>query len=75
MNTKDQFHKLIDNIHDEETLKCYFLLIQKLNSSQTGELWNSLNQEERNELLLSYEESFDSDNMLNHETVKKRHDK
>lgn len=75
MRTKDDFHKLIDKIEDEEVLKGYFKLIQRLNDNQTGELWNTLNAEEKEELLLSYEESFNTDNLVSHEDVKKQHDK
>ncbi len=75
MKTKAAFHELIDNIEDEEILKGYFKLIQKLNSHQTGQLWNSLNEEEKNELLLSYEESLNQNNLISHEDVKVQHDK
>jgi hypothetical protein len=75
MRTRDAFHKLIDTIDNEEILKGYYELIQKLNSNQTGKLWDSLNTAEKNELLLSYEESFDSKNLISHEQVKGQHDK
>ncbi len=42
MNTKEDFHRLIDTIEDGKTLKGYYQLIQRLNSNQCGELWNSL---------------------------------
>jgi len=75
MKTKDDFHKLIDKITDEKVLKGYLNLIQRLNRNQTGELWNSLNSEEREELLQSYEESFDVKNLISHSQVKNHHDK
>ena len=75
MRTKDDFHNLIDKIEDEEVLKGYFKLIQRLNNNQTGELLDGLSPEGKNELLLSYEESFDSNNLISHEEVKKQHDK
>ena len=75
MRTKDDFHNLIEKIEDEEVLKGYFKLIQRLNNNQTGELWDGLSPEEKDELLLSYEESFDSNNLISHEEVKKQHDK
>jgi hypothetical protein len=75
MKTKEAFHKLIDKIEDETVLRGYFELIQKLNNNQTGELWNTLTAEQKEELLLSYEESFDSKNLISHEEVKKQHDK
>jgi hypothetical protein len=73
MKTKEDFHKLIDEITDEEALKSYFQLVQKLNDNQTGELWNKLNSEEKEELLLSYQESFNPDNLISHEQVRKQH--
>jgi hypothetical protein len=72
---KEAFHKLIDKIDNEETLKGYFELILRLNSNQTGRLWDTLSAEERNELLLSYDESFDPKNLISHEDVKGQHDK
>lgn len=75
MRTKDDFHNLIEKIEDEEVLKGYFKLIQRLNNHQTGELWDSLSPEEKDELLLSYEESLDPNNLISHEEVKKQHDK
>lgn len=73
MRTREAFHKLIDKIENEEILKGYFELIQRLNGNQTGKLWDSLNAEEKNELLLSYEESFDPKNLVSHEEVKRQH--
>ena len=75
MKTKEDFHKLIDKIEDEEVLKGYFNLIQRLNNNQTGELWNTLSPEEQEELLLSYEESLDPNNLVSHNDVKKQHAK
>ncbi len=75
MRTKDDFHNLIDKIEDEAALKGYFNLIQRLNNNQTGELWDSLSSEEKDELLLSYEESFDPKHLISHEEVKKQHGK
>lgn len=75
MRIKEDFHKLIDKIEDEEVLKGYFKLIQRLNNNQTGELWNTLSAEEKEELLLSYEESSEPNNLVSHDDVKKQHAK
>jgi hypothetical protein len=75
MKTKKAFHELIDKIESEEVLKGYFELIKRLNNNQTGKLWDALSSEEKDELLLSYEESFDPKNLLSHEEVKAQHDK
>jgi len=74
MNTKLDFHKLIDKIDDEKALKSYFSLIAQLNKNQTGKIWQTLSSEEKEELLLSYDESYIISNLINHEDVKKTHD-
>jgi hypothetical protein len=75
MKTKDNFHKLIDNIQDEEALKAYYELIQRLNKQETGDLWNTLTSKEKEELLLSYDESFYPENLISHSLVKEQHKK
>lgn len=75
MRAKDDFHNLIEKIEDEKVLKGYFKLIQRLNNNQTGELWDSLSPAEKDELMLSYEESLSPNNLISHEAVKKQHDK
>ena len=75
MRTKEAFHKLIEEITNEEILKGYFELILRLNSNQSGRLWDSLSAQEKDELLLSYEESFDPKNLISHEEVKAQHNK
>jgi len=75
MKIKDDFHQLIDSIEDEQLLKSYYQLIQKINNEQNGHLWNSLTEDQKADLLTSYEESFDSGNLLSHEQVKLQHDK
>ena len=75
MNIKENFHKLIDTIEDEETLKGYYTLIQSLSSKQSGKLWEGLSKDEKEELLVSYEESYDGSNIISHDEVMKQHEK
>ena len=75
MQIKDEFRHLIDNIEDEELLKGYYQLIQKINGDQAGQLWNRLNENEKKELLLAYEESFYDHNLILYEEVKKQHER
>lgn len=69
MKTKEAFHKLIDNIEDEGLLNDYYNLISRLSNSQEGELWNTLTPEQKEELMLSYEESKIPKNLISHEEV------
>ena len=73
MTIKDDFHHLIDTIEDEQLLQHYYQLIQKINHDQNGRLWNNLREDEKKELLMAYDESFDSNNLLSHEEVKRQH--
>lgn len=75
MKIKDDFHHLIDSIEDEQLLQRYYQLIQKINDDKNGQLWNGLNDEEKNDILVAYEESFDSDNLVSHDQIKKQHEK
>jgi hypothetical protein len=75
MKIKDDFHHLIDAIEDEQLLKSYYQLIQTMNNNSDGTLWNALNEKEKKELLIAYDESFDEKNLLSHEQVKLQHKK
>jgi hypothetical protein len=75
MNIKEDFHHLIDTIDDEQLLNSYYQLIQQLNVGQSGQVWNTLTDQQKNEVLSSYEESFNENNLIPHEQVKQKHDK
>ncbi len=75
METKKDFHRLIDTIADEQTLEAYYQLIKRLSKAQEGTLWNSLSISEREELLISYDDSFVADNLITHDQVKEQHTK
>lgn len=75
MGTREHFHKLIEDITDESQLKSYFELIQRLNQNETGVLWAALSEEEKEELMVSYEESHNPSYLISHEEVKKQHEK
>lgn len=73
MKTREAFHKLIDEIGDEVVLNSYYQLISVLSEKNEGELWESLSTEEKGELLISYGESFDEENLLDHSMVMEKH--
>jgi hypothetical protein len=78
MNTtalKKNFHLLIDNIENENLLISFYELMKKRSSSKEGEIWNKLTQKEQDELLLSLAESENSDNLINHDEMIKKHKK
>jgi hypothetical protein len=72
---KQKLHTLIDNIDNESLLTQVYELIYKKNSSKEGDLWNKLTQQQQEEVLLSLEESNDTNNLISNEDVKKSHKK
>jgi len=78
MNTialKKNFHLLIDSIENENLLISFYELMKKRSSTKEGQLWNKLTQKEQDELLLSLEESENSDNLISHDEMVKKHNK
>ncbi len=75
MKTREAFHELINEIEDEKVLKGYFQLVKGLYKNESGKLWESLSLVEKEDLIISYEESFDSANLISHDEVKKQHEK
>ncbi|MEP6792767.1 MAG: hypothetical protein ABJB16_00455 [Saprospiraceae bacterium] len=56
-------------------LKAYLELIQRLSSHQESNLWNELSKEQQEELFVTYDESFDKENLIAHEEVRTQHNK
>lgn len=78
MNTielKKNFHNLIDSIDNEELLLSFYDLIKSKTNTQPGQLWGRLNKDEQEELLNAFEESENPDNLLDFDTMKKKHEK
>lgn len=75
MTLKERFHKLIDSIEDEKDLQSYYLLIDQLQNTTSGKLFDSLSPKEKEELLFSFYESYNSENLISHDAVKEEHSK
>lgn len=75
MLIREKLHKIIDEIEDEQTLQGFLSLFTSLKEEQQGKLFKNLTEDQKAELLISYEESFDSDNLLPHSKVKEEHSK
>lgn len=78
MNTaelKKNFHILIDSLDNENLLISFYEIIKKRSSAKEGQLWASLTRKEQDDLLLSLEECANSENLIDHEEMKKKHKK
>ena len=70
---KQNFHNLIDSIDNEKLLINFYDLMKKRSSDKEGQLWNRLTYQEQKDLLLSLEESKDTENLIDHDEMIKRH--
>lgn len=78
MNTteiKSNLHQLIESIDDNVVLTKFYDLILTAKNNTGGSLWNTLSQEERDELLLFDMEADNPDNLVSHEEVRAKHQK
>ncbi len=78
MNTielKNNFHKLIDSIENDNILLDFYELINKTISAKPGRLWNKLQKYEQDDLLKTLEESMDIDNTISQEKMREKHRK
>ena len=78
MNTieiKKNFHSLIDSIDNEYLLMSFYDIIKSRTELKDGQLWNRLNKYEQEELLATFEDTENSGNLIDHENMKKKHNK
>jgi hypothetical protein len=69
---KQKLHDFIENADDELLLnRIYEFLLERKNTSANGDLWNKLSTEQQQDLLLSLEESNDSNNLISNEEIKR----
>lgn len=72
MNTQElkaYLHHQIDESNDESLLLKLFGLLKKQDEKSAGKLWNSLTEAQKNEVLLSYSESENEEELLDIEEI------
>lgn len=62
---KSDLHKILDRIDNEQLLKTIYDFLKQRENAKDGQIWESLSAEQREEVLLSYEESQDDKNLIN----------
>ena len=70
---KTGLHKLIDQIDSRNLLEEYYNEMRALIQKTQVSSWDSLTEEQKKEVLLSYEESENGDNLLDNDTVMKKY--
>ncbi|MEI6141919.1 MAG: hypothetical protein WCP85_21790 [Mariniphaga sp.] len=69
---KRNFHLLIDSIDNENLLINFYEIIKKRSSQKDGQLWNRLNDFDKEELITAYDESQDPENLISHSEMKRK---
>ncbi len=70
---KSDLHKILDRIENEELLQTIYDLLKLRESTQGGQIWESLTENQKKEVDLSYDESQDDKNLVDWEAVKKKY--
>lgn len=65
-------HEIVDRIQNEQLLQTLYDFLKVRESHKPGGLWNSLTEEQKQEVLLAYEESEDETNLVDREEVFKK---
>jgi hypothetical protein len=66
---KTNLHTMVDGIQSEQLLQTIYDFLRYRDNEQTGKLWNTLSQDEKNEVLLAYDESEDKKNLVKASSV------
>jgi hypothetical protein len=70
---KSNFHKLIDNINNDNVLSRFYYLLLQANIMNENSLWLRLSKEEREELLSVENDCNDNSNLISHSDMINKH--
>lgn len=68
---KLNLHKIIDQIQSEQVLRTLYDFL-KVREGKEGELWDSLTEEQKEEVLLAYDESEEKNNLMERDKIFKK---
>lgn len=66
---KSSIHKIVDEIQNEHLLQAIYNLLKSGTQNNSGKLWDSLTEDQKQEVLLAFEESEDENNLLDRDQV------
>jgi hypothetical protein len=72
---KSSLHKFIDQIDNQQLLEEYYLEMKNIIQKAHVGIWDSLSEDQKKEVLLSYEESDDASQLLDNEMVMAKYKK
>lgn len=72
---KKEFHELIDKVENILILEQFFNALNFSQNNSKAELWDSLTDSERNDIILAFNESEDENNLISFEETKNKYNK
>lgn len=72
---KKEFHELIDKVENILILEQFFNALNFSQNNSKAELWDSLTDSERNDIILAFNESEDENNLISFEEIKNKYNK
>jgi hypothetical protein len=66
---KSNLHKLIDQIDNPNLLEEYYQEMKSIIEKSQGNVWDTLTEDQKKEVLLSYKESEDENNLIDSKSV------
>lgn len=61
---KSSIHKIIDRIENEQLLNTLYDFLKTRKKNHFGDLWKSLTEDQKAEVLLAFKESEDEENLI-----------
>ena len=75
LELKTNFHKLIDEINNDEVLNQFYEILSSTRDRQEGMLWNKLSNTEQKVLVETEKLSHRDENLLSHDEMKLKNKK
>jgi hypothetical protein len=69
IDLKSNIHKIIDQIESEQLLQVIYDFLKDRQQREAGQLWSSLSEEQKSEVLKSYEESEEDRNLIHKDNI------
>ena len=69
---KSSIHKIVDCTENERLLQAIYDFLGNSEANRLGQLWESLTAKEKEEVLLSFEESEDDSNLIDRDELFKK---
>jgi hypothetical protein len=75
IDLKKDIHLLIDKIENENLLEHFYALLLQSIEKKKDVLWDQLSKDEQEQVLLSFDESFNESNLISHQEARKKYAK